>query len=55
MPLFMKIGRALSARLTRVTVDPPVFGDLAEAFNANVENVYAPIFTYLDDAIAEDR
>jgi hypothetical protein len=55
MPLFMRIGRALSVRLTRVTVDPPAFSDLAGAFNANVEKVYARIFTYVDDAIAGER
>jgi hypothetical protein len=55
MPLFMRIGRALSARLTRVAVDPQACSDLAGAFNASVEKPYARMHTYLDDAISKER
>jgi hypothetical protein len=55
MPLFKRIGRALSARLTRVTVDPQACSDLAGAFIASVEKLYARMHTCLDDAISGER
>jgi SAM-dependent methyltransferase len=34
---------------------PPAFGDLAEAFNANVEKLNSRMFTYLDYAVIGDK
>ena len=51
----MRIGRALSATIKGGSVAPPPFSDLAEAFNEDVEKLYAWIFFCLDDAISGER